>query len=383
MTPTQPIEQWFGIEPAYIPPTPVRTREQRAKDREPPPEPKDMYDNQIQPDEAWFRHHNWKEKRKVVREALHAGDASPNALFAFDNCGAGCQVEFSKDQNRYRIVGSYCHSRHCEPCMKAKSALITNNLRTKMGDIKTKTFHFITLTLAHDKKRTVKEQIARLYACYKKLRNTDEWIYGQMQADKIYKAQSSGTKHSEAIKHVSVKGQAGGAATLEIKYTEAGHRKARDGTTYWYEGGWHPHLHIISDGTAITDHRLKDLWYAITGDSWECDCRRISADKDVAYYVGKYVTKGTNDAVWTNPARAADFVKAVKGVRMCATFGTWRGYKLLAREKEVPGTWTHIDSLAAICRKARAGDEWALRLLCESIEPMQYDPHRKRTLKPK
>lgn len=383
MATPQPISEWFGVEPAYIAPPPKYTREERAKNREPAPRPAHEHEIEIDPDSEWFRHHNWRDKRKVVRQALADANASTSALFAFDNCGAGCQVEYSKEQNRYRIVGSYCHSRHCEPCMKAKSACITNNLRAKMKGIKQGTHHFITLTLAHDKSRTIREQIQRLYSCYKRLRQTDEWIYGQLNADRIYKASKEGVKHSEAVKHVSKKGQIGGAATLEIKYTEPGYRTARDGTKYYYEGGWHPHLHIISEGSMITDHRLKDLWYGITGDSWESDCRRISADKDVAYYVGKYVTKGTNDAVWNDPARAAEFVAAVKGVRMCATFGSWRGYKLLARPPEKKGEWTHIASLASIFRRARAGDEWAMITLIDAIEPMQYDPHRKRRPKPK
>jgi hypothetical protein len=70
-------------------------------------------------------------------------------------------------------------------------------------------------------------------------------------------------------------------------------------------------------------------------------------------------------------------------VRMCATFGSWRGYKLLAREKEKPGEWTHIASLSSICRRARAGDLWAVEILMTALEPLQYDPHRKRTPKPK
>lgn len=377
------IADWFGVQPKWVMPKATYTREQRQKAKDEMVEHQDMPPAELTENEKWFRHHNWKEKRIVVRKALADAETKPRALFNFDHCGAGCNIEWSAEQKKYRIVGSYCHCRHCEPCMKAKSSLITSNLRKKMTGMKQGTYHFITLTLAHDKTRTLRDQIKRLNACYKKLRNTDEWIYGQLAADRIYAAKKKGVKHSVAIQHVSEKGQQGGAATLEIKYTEPGNRKAKDGSTYWYEGGWHPHLHIISEGSMITDHRLKDLWYGITGDSWECDCRRISADKDVAYYVGKYVTKGTNDAVWNDPARAAEFIKSAKGVRMCATFGTWRGYRLLQREPEVKGEWKFIASLDSVCCRARAGDLWAIELLQVALEPMQYDPHRKRTPKPK
>jgi hypothetical protein len=385
----QPINEWFGINPVRKPKPPVmdttrlkddldaalQAKADREAARYEPPEG-------INPDEEWFRHHNWKDKRKVVAQALIEAGTSESATLNFNNCGACCQVEWSESKKRYRVIGSYCHCRHCEPCMKAKSSLIIKNLREKMKDAKQSTYHFITLTLAHDPTKTLKEQIQRLYACYKRLRQTDEWIYGQINADRIFLASGKGVKHTEAIKHVSKKGQKGGAATLEIKFTEAGNRVAKDGSTYFYEGGWHPHLHIISEGTMITDHRLKDLWFHITGDSWECDCRKISADKDVAYYVGKYVTKGTNDEVWKHPARAAEFVRAVKGVRMCATFGSWRGYKLLQREKEEPGEWTHVASLASLVRRMNAGEEHARRLLIVLCESLSYDPHRKRQPKP-
>jgi hypothetical protein len=337
----QPIAEWFGIDPVFVKPPPPRTREQRAKDREPAPTPAHEHDIELGPDEEWYRHNNWRDKRKIVRQALADADASANSLFAFDNCGAGCQVEYSKEQNRYRVVGSYCHNRHCEPCMRAKSACITNNLRVQMKKAEKKQHRFITLTKKHSD-TPLKQQIKNLYADYKKLRATPEWKATQK----------------------------GGAATLEVKWIP-GTRK------------WHPHLHIISEGRYLSTYQLAAIWREITGDSHIVDIRIIDQDKDVAYYVGKYVTKGTNNEVWQDPAVAAEWVRSVKGVRMCATFGTWRGYKLLAREKEKKGEWVHIASLGSICRRARAGDEWAITILMDALEPLQYDPHRKRRPKPK
>jgi len=323
----------------------------------------------ITEDEEWFRHHNWKDKRATVQTALRAAGSTEKTIDRFHNCGADCQVEWSDELQRYRVCAAYCHSRFCEPCMKAKAALITANLREKMTGLKRGEYHFITLTMKHSA-TPLKEQIKRLYACYKKLRATDEWIYGQTNADRIFAASKHGTRHSEAVKHVSKKGQQGGAATLEIKWNPD--RKE-----------WHPHIHIISCGSQITNHRLKDLWYAITGDSWECDCRTISADKDVAYYVGKYVTKGTNDAVWSTPETAKEWIASVKGVRMCATFGTWRGFRLTLKPKEKHGQWKSMGSLASYVRRAQAGELHALNLLRILTESSQYNPNRQRSPKPK
>jgi hypothetical protein len=364
-----PPDQWFGKEPALKKKKEVFTHEQRAAAKAAVVETSYEPPEGILPDEEWYRHLNWRDKRAKVRTALAAANASQSAIQSFDNCGSCCQVEWNATEQRYRVVGCYCHSRHCEPCMKAKASLIINNLRARMADRKPGSFHFITLTLKHTG-RPLKDEIKRLYASYKKLRETDEWIYGQINADKIFAASRRGVKHSEAIKHVSKKGQLGGAATLEVTWNA----EKRE---------WHPHLHIISEGSQVTNHRLKDLWFRITKDSWECDCRPISADKDVAYYVGKYVTKGTNAEVWDDLEVAKEWVTAIKGVRMCATFGTWRGYRLLDRPKEVPGQWQHVCSLASLVRRFEAGEEHARLLLIALIDTQQYNPHRKRSPKPK
>jgi hypothetical protein len=296
---------------------------------------------EITHDEAWFRHFNWQEKRAKVKQALIDTGASASALWSFENCGSDCQVEWSEAKQRYRIVGCYCHNRHCEPCMKAKSALITNNLRIKMQDAAKKQFRFITLTLRHSD-APLKQQIKGLYAYYKQLRQLPEWKASQK----------------------------GGAATLEVKWQP--HSKK-----------WHPHLHIISEGTYLSTYWLSTAWRDITDGSHVVDIRLISAEKDVAYYVGKYVTKGTNSDVWEDPKVAAEWVSATKGVRMCATFGTWRGYKLLEREKEEKGVWTPVASLMSLVRRAQAGEVYALELLTILTATHSNTHHRKRMPKPK
>ena len=290
----------------------------------------------IDADEEWYRHHNWKEKRARVLTALHDASTSHTAISSFVNCGAECTVEWSETKQRYRVVGSFCHNRHCEPCMKAKSSLITNNLRDKLKDRKKRSHRFITLTLRHSN-TPLADQIARLYDSYKKLRKTKLW------------------KNS----------QKGGAATLEVKFQP-------------YTKQWHPHLHIISEGNFISTYDLSSAWHAITTDSYMVDVRAISQAKDVAFYVGKYVTKGTNAEVWENPDAAKEWVTAVRGVRMCATFGTWRGFKLLERKRDPEGTWKAVATLSSLARRARAGEIHAINLLLLLEEEQQYNPNRKR-----
>lgn len=341
MTPNQPINEWFGMDPVYVPPKQVYTREQRERAKQAVAEYQDMPKHGISEDEEWFRHFNWSAKRTRVHQALVDSGATQNSLESFKNCGADCQVEWSEKQQRYRVCACYCHNRHCEPCMKAKSALITNNLRTIMKTSERKQHRFITLTLKHSD-APLRTQIKKLYASYKQLRSRPEWKTSQK----------------------------GGAATLEIKWTEKTQK-------------WHPHLHIISQGEYLSTYWLSQAWHDITGDSHIVDIRIISADKDVAYYVGKYVTKGTNNEVWNDRKVAAEWVRSVKGVRMCATFGSWRGYKLLARAKEEKGEWKSVCSLASLVRRGHAGEVAALHLLTILVESQQYNPNRKRSPKPK
>lgn len=290
----------------------------------------------IHEDEKWFRHHNWSAKRDAVLVALTEAGTSTQTLFNFSNCGAEATVEWSETLQRYRVRGSYCHNRHCEPCMKAKSSLIINNLRAQMKSRPKVQTRFVTLTLCHTGK-PLRDEIKRLYAAWKQLRGKKQWK----------------------------KSQDGGTATLEVKYNAE-------------KKEWHPHLHIISEGRYLSSKTLSDLWLECTGDSYIVDVRFISSDKDVAYYVGKYVTKGVNLEVWQDQAAAIEWIKAIKGVRMCATFGNWRGFKLLEKPKD-EGNWQPVASLLTLVKRAAAGSIADLELLRILTESLQYNPHKPRT----
>jgi hypothetical protein len=355
MAAIQPIDEWFGINPVKIQKPTPRTKDQIAAARQKPEKIEYEQTEGITPDEEWFRHYNWRDKRKLVRQALHDADTSQAAMDRFNNCGCCCSVEWNATEKRYRVIGSYCHNRHCEPCMKGKSSLIINNLRASLKDRKARQFRFVTLTLKHDKTTPLRAQIKRLYKAWSDLRKTPLWKTSQD----------------------------GGVATFEAKWVEPKTYTNAKGEVINSGGGWHPHLHIITEGRFLTQRDLSEQWYAITKDSFMVDVRKMSAEKDVAFYVGKYITKGTNDAVWSDPKRAAEWVKAVKGLRTAATFGNWRGMKLLRRTKEEPGQWTHIASLQSLVRRGQQGDLPALELLAKLTQEQMYDPHRKRKPKPK
>jgi len=169
----------------------------------------------------------------------------------------------------------------------------THGLTTGSSTRNIRTHRFFTFTLRHNDK-PLKEQITRLYRCFKKLRNTQVWRDTQL----------------------------GGAVMLEVKLAKDKNAAGKQ--------RWHPHLHAVAEGKWIDNARLKHAWHEITGDSIVVDVRILPRDKDAANYVSKYVTKGTSTVVWHTQELADEWIKASKGIRFCSTFGTWRGFRLTA-----------------------------------------------------
>ena len=291
-------------------------------------------------DETWFRHTHWKEKRSRVRTALLDFGINESGLFAFDNCGSDCAVEWNATEKKYRIRANYCHNRHCEPCARAKANLMAANLRERLLEKPNGRYRFITLTLLHSD-TPLKDQITRLYTSFKKLRTLPIW------------------KES----------QRGGCTVLEVKYNAD-------------TGYWHPHLHIIAEGDFLNQSTLSNAWLHVTGDSHVVDIRALNNERDAAHYVAKYVSKGTSNEVWYQDHLAKEWIAAMKGVRTAATFGSWRGFKLLKVTKSDAG-WSKVGKLNEIMRKARNGDSDAMHLMGILMHDYQFNPHRERRPKAK
>jgi len=287
--------------------------------------------------EISFRHSGWKTKRNTILEFMKRHCFNDFYVNRFEECGSTCSIEYSPSEKRHRLRASYCHCRHCEPCMRAKANKLAANLRAKIGDNKKRQYRFITLTLRHTN-TPLQDQIKRLYLGFRKLRNRKAW------------------KRS----------QKGGAAMLEVKWDA----KAR---------AWHPHLHVVSEGTFLDKKELSNEWLAATGDSFIVDIRQLHDAKEAAYYVGKYVTKGTNGEVWSEDDVAMEWCVASKGVRTCTTYGTWRGYKLLASPTD-PGDWVKVASLTATMHAAQRGERWAVDTLCHVSPEKQREEVRRRYL---
>jgi hypothetical protein len=291
-------------------------------------------------EERKFRHSHWHERRDRVMEAMNNANVSANRLESFATCGCGCQVEWSETLQRHRARANFCRDRHCEPCQAAKASRIRQNLQTQLKDAARNSHRFFTFTLAHTDD-PLAQQIARLYAAFKKMRRSTLWK----------------------------KTQVGGCFMLEVKLVAPKNTTRRDGTPS-KPLEWHPHLHVVSAGGWINIDELKNLWHEITGDSWCIDVRLLPRSNDVAGYISKYVTKGTSATVWQHPHLAAEWIKASKGVRTCATYGSWRGLRL-TKAIAIATDWIRVGSLVELISRSRSCEENAFHILMSLRPPGQ------------
>lgn len=267
--------------------------------------------------ELTFRHSGWHADRERVARALNRVEPSIWRINNFGSCGCNAWVDKSDDDPPvYRIRSDRCHDRFCLPCGQERARVIAYNVHERLDARRTR---FITLTL-----RSVHEPLAELldhlYTSFAKLRRSNLW---------------KGT-------------QDGGVAFLEIKWNPVA-------------GRWHPHLHILAEGKYIAQAALSKAWRKATGDSFIVDVSKVrNIDRAVAYVV-KYASKPHDPSLFRDPDRLEEAILALKGRKLCLTFGTWRGVSLTP----VPdrGTWTPVAPLADLIRQARSGDVAAARIV--------------------
>jgi hypothetical protein len=169
-------------------------------------------------------------------------------------------------------------------------------------------------------------QIDRLYTCYNALRRRPSW--------------------STAVK--------GAAAFLEFKLAANG-------------SDWHPHLHVLAEGTWLSQKDLSRTWYEITGDSSIVDIRSCHNTDQLAAYVVKYASKAADHSLWTNPDKLAESIAATRGRKLCSTSGTWRGVKLKPT-KDHTHRWTKLYFLDELQQLCDQGNPQAFRIM-NAIRP--------------
>lgn len=269
-----------------------------------------------------FRHKGWAHNRERVYASLRRTSQPTNRILSFDSCGSHAYVLKSVlEPGKYRVAGSTCHDRFCVPCANDRSRVIAQNVVKKMAGGPCR---FVTLTIRSDKE-PLKFLLGKLLRSFKELRRRDVW------KDKV----------------------SGGVGFLEIKWSSMRRR-------------WHPHLHLLVKGKFIVQKDLSAEWRKITKDSKIVDVRLVKSERKAAKYVTKYASKPLNNTFVNRPKLLDEAVLALKGRRLCMTFGDWRG--LLITETVNEDEWVNLGSLQGWVNKAVSGDEEAL-VVIKSLFP--------------
>jgi hypothetical protein len=257
-----------------------------------------------------FRHSGWAADRRRVHDALVRTAQSTNRLWDFKQCGSHAYVFQSlEDPDVYTLGGSTCHDRFCLPCGRERSRVIAQNVKLRVAGNKAR---FLTLTLRSDTE-PLDQLLHKLTQDFAALRRTALWR-----------------------KRVT-----GGVAFLEVKWIERTQR-------------WHVHMHALLQGRFVPREHLSNLWLKITGTSEVIDIRIVEDERQCTHYICKYASKPLDRTVVVQPARLDEAVLALKGKRLCLTFGTWRGCKLT--EPPESGTWVQLGTLEEIITRAEDGD---------------------------
>lgn len=269
----------------------------------------------VNPTESSFRHSFWVVRRILLWNALQRLHIGDRALERFANCGSTMMMEVHPESGDVRMKCFKCRHRLCAACAAERGGRMKERLAELVID--NPGCRFLTLTLKHSD-TPLTEQIDRLYKCFNDFRRRQVW------KDNVR----------------------GGCGVLEIKVGK--------------DALWHPHLHCIVTGRWWEHREISQTWLSITGDSSIVHIKPISNPDDAAHYVGKYVTKPADSTIWRDEGRLDEFIAAIKGRRVCMTFGDWRGEKLDVLPEKTEG-WITCGDPETLIRRARDGDEEAKR----------------------
>lgn len=273
-----------------------------------------------------FRHTGWRNQRRRILQVMAEQGYSLERLNRFCRCGSHAYVMCRADNPTIvRVAGSACRDRWCQPCARDRARTIAANLIEHTAGC---TLRFVTLTLRHNE-NSLSQQLDRLYACFVALRRCKFW--------------------SKCVQ--------GGCSMIEVT------RNAATGT-------WHPHMHLILQGSYMPHAQLRHHWLKITGDSSIVDVRAVRDQQEVYRYVAKYVTKPWKGEHVRDTAVLNETMRALDGKRLCNTFGSWRSLRLT--ESPVSDAWVTLGSLDEILRRARRNDE-AAKLILSRLDRTAVD----------
>lgn len=268
-------------------------------------------------------------RRQLVRSLLDHAEAHEHNLpidqchparklaNKLTTCGSTPYARQAAETGELSLSLARCNSRVCPTCAKYRRADLERRIRSAVSKIDDA--RFLTLTLKSSDE-PLRQQIDRLKACYAKLRRSKAW-----------KA------------HVT-----GGIAIVEATYNPRLDQ-------------WHPHLHVVIDGTYWKQPAIADAWEKATRDSRIVHIKRVPSREALTRYVAKYIAK-SNTPENCPDRRVAEHALAMHGLRIAQPFGTLHG-ALKEPTDDAPKPETHeVCPLEPLHADATSGDQRAIRL---------------------
>jgi hypothetical protein len=263
----------------------------------------------------------YADERDRWTTALSA-DVSMHAIQCrLEACGRNAWVERCEETGKYRIVADGCKQRFCPRCSRIFSRRCKDRIDAwtqTLDTTHTERLKMLTLTMKHSKAPLV-QQLQNLRRSFRKLR----------QRSLFKRSMSSGI------------------GVIQVTYNAASDE-------------WHPHLHVLVYGSYIPVGKLSQAWKHASHGSTVVDIRQVRETSKVIDYITRYISRPIDFDEAPPPERLREFVRTLKGARMLIAFG-----KVPKQTKPaIPeSTWTYVDSVAGLIRRARNDDERALSIL--------------------
>lgn len=285
------------------------------------------------PDSIPFEHRGWQPMRRKIYAAMCRTDQTNARKHAFWTCADRIHVMTHPTTHEVDLHPETCHDRFCLPCGQRRSRRIAGAVENLMKP-RTSRLMFLTLTVRGRPGDSLTSMLDRLRNAWKELRRLKGW--------------------TNTIK--------GGVVMLEVKWshTSGGH--------------WHPHYHLICEGSWLDKQWLRDAWHLITRDSDQVDVQRIVDHSHALRYVSKYASKPVDSSFVMRQNLLDEAMVALKGVRLAACFGSWHGTPLSKGfsdaekdDTEVLTAWVYRGTTADLEARAAKYDREAALLLA-SVE---------------
>lgn len=223
-----------------------------------------------------------------------------------------------QDCGRAFVSMDRCRHRLCPICMAARARRLADSLTETLSNCDD--LRHLTLTIPATNE-PLRDQIDHLLSAFRRMRQHVDWsLYVR-----------------------------GGVACVQV-------------TRNPDSGLWHPHLHVVIDGTYFPRETLVPMWNRASAGATILHITACHGRGRTASYISRYVTSPNDLNQWPEDA-VMEYHGALKGRRLVIAFGSLHSSKIPPREKDTPpGPSRHVVSVAAVQWSYAMGSVEAERL---------------------